>query len=60
MSRTRFLFLLALAIGSAGLAVFVVVDAAIHEALTRSVIYAVLPLIMLFAVAFSRLKEKGD
>ena len=60
MSRTRFIFLILMAVASAGLAVFVVVDALVHEALSRSVVYAVLPLVMLFAVAWSRLREKRD
>ena len=44
MSRPRFIFLVLLALASGGLALFVVVDAVIHEALSRSVLYAVLPL----------------
>ena len=60
MSRPRFIFLVLLALASGGLALFVVVDAVIHEALSRSVLYAVLPLVMLFAVAWSRLTDKPD
>lgn len=60
MPRSRTIFLALLALGSAGLAVFVVVDAAIHDALSRKVIYALLPLVMLFGVAWKGLTNKRD
>lgn len=59
MSRSRFIFLALIALLSGGLALFVVVDAVVHEALSRSVVYAVLPLVMLFGVAWSRLNDKS-
>ncbi|GKY87992.1 hypothetical protein [Sinisalibacter aestuarii] len=58
MGRKVFLGFLALA--SAALAIFVLAEALVHDALSRSVIYAVLPLVMIFAVAWQSLRKGKD
>ncbi|RME16880.1 MAG: hypothetical protein D6801_04580 [Alphaproteobacteria bacterium] len=55
----RRILLLALALGSAGLALFVLGDALVHDALSRQVIYAVLPLVMLCAIAWNALRGRS-
>jgi hypothetical protein len=52
MSTARRVFLLALAGGSAGLALWVLVAAALADKLSGQVFFAILPLVMLFGIAW--------
>lgn len=58
MSARKVLLVL-LALGSGGLALWVLFEAVVTDHLTRQVFYAILPLVLLVSVAVNGLK-KGD
>lgn len=60
MSRSRLIYLFGLALLSGGLMAFVLTESVIHEAFTRGIVYALLPLLLVFAFAVKGLKAKGD
>jgi hypothetical protein len=55
----RKVFLTLLALGSGGLALWVLFEAVVSDHLTGQVFYAIVPLVMLVSVAVNGLK-KGD
>ena len=55
MSKTRFAFLLALVIGSAGLSIYIAFLAMQEEALDGSIFRAILPLLLLASIALRSL-----
>lgn len=56
----RRIFLVLMAIATAGLALYVLVEAIITDHLTQQVFYAILPLVLLFTVAWNGLSRKRD
>jgi hypothetical protein len=56
----RRIFLALMALSTAGLAIYVLVEAIITDHLTQQVFYAVLPLVLLFSVAWNGLTNKRD
>lgn len=60
MSRAKFVFLLALVIGAAGLSIWVAVLAAEAGALDAKVASALLPLLLLAGVALRALRNNAD
>lgn len=56
----RRIFLALMALATAGLAIYVLVEAIITDHLTQQVFYAVLPLVLLFSVAWNGLTNKRD
>ena len=55
--RGRRIFLIVLALGSGGLALWVLFEALATDHLTRQVLYAILPLVLLTSVAINGLKR---
>ncbi|EAQ11502.1 hypothetical protein RB2654_02035 [Rhodobacterales bacterium HTCC2654] len=49
-----------MALATAGLAIYVLVEAIITDHLTQQVFYAILPLVLLFSVAWNGLTNKRD
>lgn len=60
MSRSRILYLSVLALLSGGLIAYVLTESVIHEAFTRGIVYALLPLLLVFAFAVKGLKARHD
>lgn len=60
MSLGRRIFLILLALATAGATVWVIFAAAMAEKLSGQVFFAVLPLVMLFGVAWTGLTRKPD
>jgi hypothetical protein len=60
VARGRRLFLLALAGGSAVAALWVLVAAIRADALSGQVFFALMPLLMLFGIAWQKLTDKPD
>lgn len=60
MSKTRFVFLLTLVIGSAGLSIYVAYLAMRAEALDGTIFRAILPLLLLGSIAVRLLLKKQD
>ena len=60
MSRGKFVFLLALVIGAAGLSIWVVVLAMRADALDGGVLRALVPLLLLASVALQALRKSRD
>lgn len=60
MARGRRLFLLALAGGSAVAALWVLIAAIRADALSGQVFFALMPLLMLFGIAWQKLTDKPD
>ncbi|WP_138423011.1 hypothetical protein [Maritimibacter alexandrii] len=56
----RRIFLALMALATAGLAFYVLVEAIITDHLTQQVFYAILPLVLLFSVAWNGLTNKRD
>ncbi|MBL6426052.1 MULTISPECIES: hypothetical protein [Maritimibacter] len=56
----RRIFLALMALATAGLAIYVLVEAIITDHLTQQVFYAILPLVLLFSVAWNGLTNKRD
>ncbi|MAM61122.1 hypothetical protein [Maritimibacter sp. UBA3975] len=56
----RRILLTLLALASAGLAAYVLIEAILTEHLTQQVFYAVLPLVLLFSIAWNALGKKRD
>lgn len=60
MSLGRRIFLIVLALATAGATLWVLITAIMAEKLTGQVFFAVLPLIMLFGIAWTGLTRKAD
>lgn len=60
MSLGRRIFLILLALASGGATLWVIAAAAMAEKLTGQVFFAVLPLVMLFGLAWNGLTRKPD
>lgn len=56
----RRIFLALLALASVGLAAYVLIEAVVTDHLTQQVFYAILPLILLFSIAWNGLSKSGD
>ncbi|MEC7764026.1 MAG: hypothetical protein VX874_19135 [Pseudomonadota bacterium] len=56
----RRIFLALMALATAGLALYVLVEAIITDHLTQQVFYAILPLVLLFSVAWNGLSKNRD
>ena len=60
MSRGRRIFLTLLALLSGGAALWVLIEAALYDKLSGQVFFAVLPLVMLFGIAWKGLTGARD